>query len=143
MSLLRIRDFRLLFAGEGISLIGDQFYFIALPWLVLQLTSDAAVLGIVVALQGIPRAAFMLVGGAVTDRFSPRKVMMGSNLARLGLVTLLAALVGCTTAAARAPAARAVRDKDGPLPGPTQWLCDDRRCLGRPVALARKLGTMR
>ena len=93
MSLLRIRDFRLLFAGEGISLIGDQFYFIALPWLVLQLTSDAAVLGIVLALQGIPRAAFMLVGGAVTDRFSPRKVMMGSNLARLGLVTLLAAIV--------------------------------------------------
>ena len=92
-SILRIRDFRLLFSGEGISLLGDQFYFIALPWLVLQLTGSAGVLGAVLALQGIPRALFMLVGGAVTDRFSPRRVMIGSNLARLALVSLLAALV--------------------------------------------------
>jgi len=92
-SILRIRDFRLLFTGEGISLLGDQFYFIALPWLVLELTGSAAVLGAVLALQGIPRAAFMLIGGAVTDRFSPRRVMIGSNVARLALVSLLAALV--------------------------------------------------
>ncbi len=92
-SLLRLRDFRLLVTGEGVSLLGDQFYFIALPWLVLQLTSSVALLGLVLALQGVPRAAFMLVGGAVTDRFSPRRVMIGSNLARLGLVVLLAVLV--------------------------------------------------
>ena len=92
-SILRIRDFRLLFTGEGISLLGDQFYFIALPWLVLELTGSATVLGLVLALQGIPRAAFMLVGGAVTDRLSPRRVMIGSNVARLALVALLAALV--------------------------------------------------
>ncbi len=92
-SILRIRDFRLLFTGEGVSLLGDQFYFIALPWLVLELTGSATILGIVLALQGIPRAAFMLIGGAVTDRFSPRRVMIGSNAARLALVTLLAALV--------------------------------------------------
>ncbi len=91
--ILRIRDFRLLFTGEGVSLMGDQFYFIALPWLVLELTGSAAMLGVVLALQGIPRAVFMLVGGAVTDRFSPRRVMIGSNLARLALVSLLAAAV--------------------------------------------------
>jgi MFS family permease len=93
VSLLRERDFRLLVAGEGISLVGDQFYFIALPWLVLQLTASVTLLGLVLALQGISRAAFMLVGGAATDRLSPRRVMMGSNLARLGLVTLLAVMV--------------------------------------------------
>jgi len=92
-SILRIRDFRLLFTGEGISLLGDQFYFIALPWLVLELTGSAAVLGLVLALQGIPRVACMLVGGAVTDRLSPRRVMTGSNAARLALVSLLVALV--------------------------------------------------
>ena len=92
-SVLRIRDFRLLFTGEGVSLLGDQFYFIALPWLVLQLSARTVVLGVVLALQGIPRAAFMLVGGAVSDRFSPRRVMIGSNVARLSLVALLAALV--------------------------------------------------
>jgi MFS family permease len=90
---LKIRDFRLLFTGEGVSLLGDQFYFIALPWLVLQLSAGTLTLGAVLGVQGVTRAAFMLVGGAVTDRFSPRRVMIGSNLARLALVVLLAALV--------------------------------------------------
>lgn len=76
--------------GEGISLLGDQFLLIALPWLVLQLTPDSLSLGGILALQGIPRALFMLVGGAVTDRFSPRRVMLVANVARLVIVGLLA-----------------------------------------------------
>jgi MFS family permease len=90
---LSVRNFRLLWIGEGISLLGDQFYLIALPWLVLQLTGSALALGTVMALAGIPRALFMLVGGAFVDRFSPRAVMIASNLARLVLVALLSALV--------------------------------------------------
>lgn len=89
---LRNRDFRLLWAGEGVSLIGDQLYLIALPWLVLQLTGNAFAMGTVLALAAIPRALFMLVGGALTDRLSPRALMLGSNLARMGLVATLAAL---------------------------------------------------
>src|SRR5260221_4165975 len=90
---LSVRNFRLLWIGESISLLGDQFYLIALPWLVLQLTGSALVLGTVMALAGIPRALFMLVGGAFVDRFSPRAVMLASNVARLVLVGLLSALV--------------------------------------------------
>src|SRR5258708_38042563 len=90
---LSVRNFRLLWIGEGISLLGDQFYMIALPWLVLQLTGSALALGTVMALAGIPRALFMLVGGAFVDRFSPRAVMMAANFARLLLVALLSALV--------------------------------------------------
>ncbi|MEO8609412.1 MAG: MFS transporter [Chloroflexota bacterium] len=90
---LSVRNFRLLWIGESISLLGDQFYMIALPWLVLQLTGSALALGGVLALAGIPRALFMLIGGALVDRFSPRAVMIVSNLARLVLVALLSALV--------------------------------------------------
>jgi MFS family permease len=93
MSVLRNRNFRLLWIGEGISLLGDQFYLIALPWLVLSLTGDALVVGTVLAMAGIPRALFMLVGGALTDRFTPRRLMINSNLARMALTGLLAALV--------------------------------------------------
>jgi MFS family permease len=93
LSVLKIRDFRLLFTGEGISLLGDQFYFIALPWLALQLTGSPLTVGGILAVQGVPRALFMLVGGAVTDRLSPRRVMLGSNVGRLVLVSLLAVLV--------------------------------------------------
>jgi hypothetical protein len=59
---LSVRNFRLLWIGEGISLLGDQFYMIALPWMVLQLTGSALALGTVMALAGIPRALFVLVG---------------------------------------------------------------------------------
>jgi MFS family permease len=93
LNLLRNRNFRLLWVGEAISLLGDQFYLIALPWLVLQLTGDALAVGVVLALAGVPRALFMLVGGALTDRFSPRAVMLASNLLRMVLVALLSVLV--------------------------------------------------
>src|SRR5690349_18966200 len=66
---------------------------IALPWLVLQLTGSALSLGCVMALSAIPRGLFMLIGGAVVDRFSPGAVMIASNLARLVLVAVLSALV--------------------------------------------------
>lgn len=91
-TLLKNRDFCLLWGGEGVSLIGDQFYLIALPWLVLKLTGDAFAMGTVLALAAIPRALFMLVGGALTDRFSPRALMLASNLMRLALVASLALL---------------------------------------------------
>lgn len=92
-SILRIRNFRLLWVGESISLLGDQFYLIALPWLVLSSTGDALLVGTVLATAGIPRAIFMLLGGAMTDRFTPRKLMINSNLARMLLTGLLAGLV--------------------------------------------------
>ena len=87
------RDFRLLFSGASTSLLGDQFALIATPWLVMQLTGDPLTLGVVMALEGIPRAVFMLVGGAVTDRLSPRQVMIVSDAARLVLAGLMAAAV--------------------------------------------------
>ena len=93
LDVLRNRNFRVLWAGEGISVLGDQFYLIALPWLVLQLTGDSLAMGTVLATAGIPRALFMLVGGALTDRLSPRRLMLASNLFRLALVTVLSALV--------------------------------------------------
>jgi MFS family permease len=90
---LRWRDFRLLWIGQGTSLLGDQFYLIALPWLVLQLTGDPLALGAILALAGIPRALFILLGGAVTDRVSPRTVMLVSDVLRLVLATLLMLIV--------------------------------------------------
>ena len=63
------RDFRLLWMGENVSLLGDQFYFVALPWLVFQITGSSLAFGAILMVGGIPRAVFMLIGGVVTDRF--------------------------------------------------------------------------
>ncbi|HEX3265927.1 MAG TPA: MFS transporter [Candidatus Limnocylindrales bacterium] len=88
-----VRDFRLLWAGEAVSALGDQFALIALPWLALVLTGSALALGGAMALMAIPRALLMLVGGVSVDRFSPRRVMLGSNAVRLGAVSALGAVV--------------------------------------------------
>ncbi len=93
MSAFKVRDFRLVWAGESISLLGDQFYMVALPWLTLQLTGSGLALGAVAAAGGIPRAVFMLLGGAITDRFSPRSVMFVSNALRIILTALITLLV--------------------------------------------------
>jgi MFS family permease len=91
--IFRERNFRLLWLGEGVSTLGTQFYMIALPWLVLKLTGSTFTLGAVMGLAGVPRALLLLVGGALTDRFSPRLLMLVSNVVRLVLVSLLAIVV--------------------------------------------------
>jgi MFS family permease len=90
---LRVRNFRLLWLGESISLIGDQFHFVALAWLTLQLTGSGLALGTVLMAASIPRAVFMLVGGALSDRLSPRDLMLASNAARAVLVSIITGLV--------------------------------------------------
>ena len=88
-----IRDFRLLFSGATTSMLGDQFALIATPWLVLKLTGDPLALGIVLALEGIPRAIFILLGGAITDRLSPRIIMLTADIIRFVLTTWMAVVV--------------------------------------------------
>lgn len=57
-------------------MLGDQFHFVALAWLALQLTGSGLALGTVLMTAAVPRAVFMLVGGAFSDRFSPRSLIL-------------------------------------------------------------------
>jgi MFS family permease len=90
---LTVRNFLLLYIGETVSLLGDQFYIVALPWLTIQLTNSGIVLGTVLMSAAIPRAVLMLLGGVVSDRFSPRLVMFVANALRGLLVVLFATIV--------------------------------------------------
>ena len=90
---LAIPHFRNLWLGSAVSVFGDQFYLVALPWLVLQLTGSSLALGAILMTAAVPRAALMLAGGALTDRFSPRRVLMATATARTLLVGAVAALV--------------------------------------------------
>lgn len=91
--LLRDRNFRWLIGGGSLSLLGDQFTLIALPWLVLTMTGDTLVLGTVLALISVPRALFILIGGAIVDRYSPKQVLMLTKYVNTVLLGVLAALV--------------------------------------------------
>lgn len=91
--LFRDRNFLWMLSGAVISMLGDQFTLIALPWLVLTMTGDTLVLGTVLALISVPRALFMLVGGALVDRHSPKQVLMLTKYVNTVLLGVLAALV--------------------------------------------------
>jgi MFS family permease len=90
---LRNPNYRLWLTGGTISLLGDQFYFVALPWLVLQQTGSAVAMGAILMAGAIPRALLMLMGGAVSDRMSARKIMMATATARTICVTVIGVLV--------------------------------------------------
>src|SRR5471032_644663 len=91
-ALMRNPNFRWLLGGGVVSMLGDQLTMIALPWLVLKLTGDALALGLTIAMMSIPRAVFILLGGALVDRYSPKRVIMLSKFANAALLALLVAL---------------------------------------------------
>ena len=85
--------FRKLWAATALSLFGYFFSYIAEAWLVLQLTGSSLALGGVLVVGAVPRALLMLVGGAVTDRLSPRMTMVASMGVRALLVAPFAVVV--------------------------------------------------
>lgn len=89
---LRFRPFTVVLSGEGLSMIGDGAFGVALAWLVLHETGSVAALASVMLTQAIPRGLLMLFGGAITDRFSPRAVMLWSHLVRGAAVGTVGAL---------------------------------------------------
>ncbi|TMG63050.1 MAG: MFS transporter [Chloroflexi bacterium] len=82
--------FRKLWLATALSLFGDFFNYVAMAWLVLQLTGSSLALGTVLLVQALPRAVLMLVGGALADRLSSRMTMLGSMGLRAVLVAALA-----------------------------------------------------
>jgi hypothetical protein len=86
-------SFRKLWVATTLSLFGDFFSYIAMAWLVLQLTGSGLALGTVLVVQALPRALLMVVGGALADRLSSRLTMLGSMALRAVVVAPLAVLV--------------------------------------------------
>lgn len=78
--LVRGRDFRWFFAGQLVSLLGSSMAPVALAFAVLDATDSASDLGVVLAVRMVPMLAFLLVGGAVADRFPRRTVLVCANL---------------------------------------------------------------
>ena len=85
--------FRNMWLGGAVSAFGDQFYLVALPWLVLQLTGSSLAMGTVLMSAAIPRAVLMLGGGAVSDRIAPRRIMLTTASTRTIFVAAVGVLV--------------------------------------------------
>jgi MFS family permease len=88
---LQHRDFRLLFSGQLVSLVGDAAFVTALAWRTFELAGSSK-LGIVLVFQSVALLSTVLVGGALADRFSRRRMMIVSDVARFVAVGSLAVL---------------------------------------------------
>jgi MFS family permease len=84
----RHRNYRLFFAGQAISLVGSWMQTVAQAWLVLTLTNDPFMLGVVAAAQWTPVLILGLFGGIIADALPKRRtlIVLESSLATLALV---------------------------------------------------------
>jgi MFS family permease len=90
---LRHRDFRLLWTGQTFTLFGSFISNVAFPFQVLQLGGGATELATLVAVFAAASLLFLLVGGAVADRF-PRRTLIVATEALSGVLMSIVAVLG-------------------------------------------------
>ncbi|MFK4112310.1 MFS transporter [Streptomyces sp. NPDC002176] len=95
-SSLKVRNYRLFFAGQVVSNTGTWMQRIAQDWLVLSLTGSSAAVGITTALQFLPMLLFGLYGGVLVDRLPKRPALLftQSAMALTGLALAVLTLSG-------------------------------------------------
>ena len=89
---LRHRDFRLLWTGQAISLIGDGIYLVAIAWLVYDISNSPGALGLVGVAWTLPMVLTLLGAGVLSDRYDRRLLMIVADVLRVVAVGGLAAL---------------------------------------------------
>lgn len=92
-SALRHRNFRLLYGGLLVSMVGIWMQRVAQAWLVLELTDSAFWVGFVQGVGSLPVLVFSLYAGAVADRLPKRKVIFTTQATSMVLAIALAVLV--------------------------------------------------
>ncbi len=96
-SVLANRDFRLLFVGRCVSLLGDGAFLVAMAWQAYTLSNAPTALSLLGIAMTVPLISLLLFGGVVSDSHGRRKVMLSADLVRAGLLALLAALAATGT----------------------------------------------
>ena len=86
------RRFLIYLTGRTVGLAGDAVWFLALAWSAAQ-AGGPATTSIVLAAGTVPRAALILLGGAIADRLGARRVMVRSDAGRAVLMALGAVVV--------------------------------------------------
>jgi MFS family permease len=90
---MRHRNYRLFYGGQLVSLIGTWMMTVAQSWLVLQLTGDPFLLGVVAAAQFGPVLVLGLFGGLIADSLPKRRTLVGTQGFAMILGLIMSALV--------------------------------------------------
>ena len=91
-SVRRHRNYRLFFAGQVVSNTGTWMQRIAQSWLVVRLTHSPIEVGILAVCQYAPFTVFGLFAGVVSDRWEPRRIVIATQTAAMGLAAVMAAV---------------------------------------------------
>ena len=94
---LRLRDFRLLWSGMCVSLLGDGVFIVAMAWQVYALSNTPTALAMVGIAMTVPTIAFLVLGGVMSDRFDRRRLMLAADVTR-GLAVAVIAVLSITGA---------------------------------------------
>jgi MFS family permease len=92
MRALRNRNYRLFFAGQGISLIGTWMQRIAMSWLVYRLTNSPFLLGLVGFAGQIPTFLFASFAGVFVDRWDRHRLLLATQILAMVQASVLAFL---------------------------------------------------
>nr|WP_277349803.1 MFS transporter [Planosporangium thailandense] len=95
---MRERDFRLVFTGQALSLVGDGAYLTVLTWFSFSVAHSARSVGLVLGALAVATLCSLLLGGALADRYDRRRLMIVSDLGRFGAVAALTAMTVTGTA---------------------------------------------
>ncbi len=89
---LATRDYALLIAGSGVSLLGDGFFFVALAWQVYAISNVPTAMSMVGVAWTLPLVLFLLLGGVFTDRHDRRRLLVSADLLRAAAMGVLGIL---------------------------------------------------
>jgi MFS family permease len=89
---LRLRDFRLLWAGLTVSLLGDGFYIVAIAWQAYQISNSPFALAVTGVAWTLPSVVVLPFSGVLSDRLGRRPLMIVADLLRAVAAAAIAAL---------------------------------------------------
>ncbi|MCX8069948.1 MAG: MFS transporter [Thermodesulfovibrionales bacterium] len=89
---LYVRDFRLFWFSQIISLSGTWMHSTAQGWLVYSLTKSPMYLGLIAFLSYLPIFLFTFLGGVVADRFNRRNILLVTQILSIIPAFLIALL---------------------------------------------------
>ncbi|MFG6494447.1 MFS transporter [Fictibacillus sp. UD] len=87
--IFRNKSFLYFWLSSILTAMGDSIFMITLMWLLVQLSGSPVIVGTYILLVTLTKFSFILFGGAVVDRFSVRKLLIGSALGRGAILLLL------------------------------------------------------
>jgi MFS family permease len=91
---LQHRDFRLLWLGQTVSMIGDGIYIFAVAWFIYNdLQASPATFSLVGFAWSLPQVLLLIATGALSDRMERRHLMIIGDLLRLAAIAAIGTLI--------------------------------------------------